>query len=238
MHLLLHVTAPRQVAAATAATAAVVLWALFATTATTLTGCKSATDAALPVAQAAGGLAPCTAAGQAQCVKCDGSRDGVCTETEAALVRYDIAKRHVFAAGPERSDPAKAYAKEACYECAMHSGCLDDRLFNDDGHECHDHADAGVSAAQCTQALSCMLQSGCARSTISPCYCGDAGIMACHSTPAPAGGPCAQAIAAGLSFDKSDGVNVTSHLTDTSRASGVASQILQCAHSNSCTSCF
>jgi hypothetical protein len=209
--------------------------AIVATVAVAATGCKSAVDAALPSAQAAGGLVPCTAVGQAQCVRCDGWTTGVCTETEAPLVRYDISKRHVTAPGPERSDPEKVYSKEPCYECLMHSGCLDDGPpYNDKGHECG--ADAG--AAQCTQALSCMLKTGCARAAVAACYCGDAGVMACHTNPAPAGGPCAQAIAAGLSFDKSDGVNVTTHLTDTSRASGVASQILQCAHSNSCTSCF
>jgi hypothetical protein len=226
------VTASQRVAAALTAAAVAGI------AATTVTGCKSAADAVVPSAEAQGALVPCTSGTQTQCVKCDGSEKGVCTETEAALVRQDIAKHHVSKAGPEASEPGKVYPKEPCYECMMHSGCLDDVVFNEKGHECQDLAGGATSAAQCSQALKCMLSTGCARTAISTCYCGDAGVLACHASPVTAGGACAQAIATGLAFDKSDGVNVTSHLTDTSRPSGMAAQILQCAHSNSCTSCF
>jgi hypothetical protein len=206
------------------------------TAAATGTACKSTSDAALPSAQAAGGLAPCTSPGQTHCVKCDGWPNGVCTPTEAVLVRYDITKHLVTAAGPEPTDPVRS--KEPCYECLMHAGCLDmGPPYDDRGHECGDTLDAG-SPAQCTEALTCILNTGCARAGISVCYCGDAGIAACRGHELPASGKCAKALAAGLAFDSSDAVNVTHHLTDTSRASGVASQILQCAHSNSCKSCF
>ena len=42
----------------------------------------------------------------------------------------------------------------------------------------------------------------------------------------------------GLALDKTDGVHVTRSLNDTSKPSGMASQIFQCALSNTCTSCF
>jgi hypothetical protein len=199
-------------------------------------GCKSAADSALPTAEAAGALAPCTAAGQTNCVRCDGWASGVCSQTEAALVRYDIAKRRVTAAGPEKSDPGNAYSKEPCYECLMHNGCLDDGPpLGDRGHECGDFADA-KAAALCTQALQCMLSKACARTMVSACYCGDAGVATtCQDK---ANGDCAQVIAAGLGLDRSDGANITKSLTDTSRASGMASQIFQCAHANKCAGCF
>ena len=53
-----------------------------------------------------------------------------------------------------------------------------------------------------------------------------------------ANGACAQAIAAGLAVETSDGAHVTKSLTDSSKGSGMASQILVCAHANKCASCF
>jgi hypothetical protein len=210
---------------------------LAAVLATGAFGCKSAADAALPTAQAAGPLAPCTAAGQTNCVRCDGWASGICTQTEAALVRYDIANHHVTAAGAEPSDPSRAYSNEACYECLTHNGCLDDGPpTSDRGHECWD-LPSGAAAGLCSQALSCMLSTGCAGTAVSACYCGDAGVATTCQGGKP-NGACAQAIAAGLSIDKSNAAQITKSLMDTSRASGIADQILQCAHSYHCDNCF
>lgn len=231
VHHRLDMTAPNR--AGVAAAACIAAAALL----TTLTGCKSAADAALPTAQAAGPLAPCTSAGQTNCVRCDGWASGLCSQTEAAIVRYDIAKRHVTAAGSEPAAPDGKYSKEACYECLTHSGCLDDGPpLSDRGHECADLADANGSG-QCAKALQCMLSTGCARTAVSACYCGDAGV-ATTCRDGKANGACAQAIATGLAVETSDGAHVTKSLTDSSKGSGMASQILVCAHANKCASCF
>jgi hypothetical protein len=204
--------------------------------ATTVTGCKSAADTGLPTAQAAEALVPCTAVGQTHCVRCDGWASGLCSQTEAAIVRYDIARHHVAAAGPEPAAPGSAYSKEACYECLMHSGCLDDGPpASDRGHECSDIADAN-GTAQCAQTLQCILSTGCARTAVSACYCGDAGMATCLD--GKANGACAKTIAAGLVLQTSEAARITQSFTDPSKASGMATQILQCAHANKCASCF
>jgi hypothetical protein len=42
----------------------------------------------------------------------------------------------------------------------------------------------------------------------------------------------------GLGFPVTDGTDITKDLTDSTRPAGRAMQILQCAQSNNCTSCF
>jgi hypothetical protein len=183
-------------------------------------------------------LAPCTTAGQTNCVQCDGNSTNLCTATEAAFVKHDIDKGHVTAAGPEPSDPNNDFTKEACYECLFHSSCLDDSVFGDHGHECEDLA-AGAQP-DCASTLSCIIGSDCAATAVSTCYCGTASVAsACQGNPAPGpiNGSCDTEIAKGLGFPVTDGTDNTKHLTDPTLAAGKADEIFQCALDNGCAAC-
>ena len=183
-------------------------------------------------------LAPCTTAGQTNCVACQGSTGGLCTATEAALVQHDITKGLATAAG---NDPATG-----CYSCLFNAGGLDDVTFGDTGHECGDLASA--SQAACATTLSCILSTSCAYSgtydggagtanNVSDCYCGTAPTSG-TCTSGGANGPCDAQEAAGLGFAESDGLDILKNFTATTLSSGVANNILQAAISNSCTQCL
>ncbi len=127
-----------------------------------------------------------------------------------------------------------------CYSCLLNGGCLDDTLFGDHGFECEDPLTTGTSA-ECQSVIACVLDSSCASSAVSGCYCGTASVSgACQGNPAPGpiNGACATPIATGLGFAVSDGTDNTKNLTDTTRAAGRADQIFQCAQSNGCTACL
>jgi hypothetical protein len=51
-------------------------------------------------------------------------------------------------------------------------------------------------------------------------------------------GVCVGPIAAGLGFPITDGTDITRHFTDTSRAGGVAHELLTCAVMNACAACL
>jgi hypothetical protein len=206
-------------------------------------GRDSAADTGTGADASEGGatLVPCTTAGQTNCVQCDGwsmgtgANGGLCTPAEAILVQHDIDKGYATAAGPE-STTGPVFP---CYECLLAGGCLDDSAFGDKGKECGDPLSGGTEAA-CLTTLTCLVGSGCASTGVSTCFCGTAGVAtACQGDPAPGpiNGKCATQIAAGLGFPVSDGTDNTKQLTNTTLASGMADQILQCAISNSCTAC-
>jgi hypothetical protein len=177
-----------------------------------------------------GPILPCTTAGQAGCVQCQGNASGVCSPTEASLVAKDVATGKATAAGP---DPAGS-----CYTCLLNGGCLDDTTFGDTGHECGDLPAA--LQANCASTLSCILSTKCAAASVSICYCGTAGVAtACQGNPAPGpiNGACDMQISTGLGFPLTDGTDNTKHLTDTTLAAGMADQIFQCALSNACSAC-
>jgi hypothetical protein len=195
----------------------------------------SGTDAA------GGALAPCTRAGQSNCVQCQYNNgasgtfpnaDQVCTPTEAALVQHDIASGLATTAG---ADP-----NGSCYQCAALSGCLDDSEFADKGHECEDLA-GSTSQAQCEATLTCILGSSCGSAALSACYCGTApvsGSCAAVGSSNAASGACVAAEATGLGFTSNDGLDILKNFTSTTLPAGVANNIFQCATSNDCTTCL
>jgi hypothetical protein len=180
----------------------------------------------------AGPLAPCTTAGQTNCVKCDGNASGLCTPTEATIVQHDIAKGVTTAAGAPPAD--------SCYECLMNGSCINDTVFGDVGHECEDPLSTFGTATLCEATLGCIFNTACASTSVATCYCGTAGVAtACQGNPAPGpiNGACASTIAAGLGFATTDGTDNTAKLENVAYASGRADQIFQCGLANSCTKC-
>jgi len=180
-------------------------------------------------------LAPCTTAGQANCVTCQGNatgtgaNGGICTATEALFVQKDITAGIATAAGPDPST--------GCYSCLLHADCLDDDEFGDTDQECGDPLSTGTSA-ECLTTVSCLLSSGCAASSPSICYCGTAPTTTtCYSTPSAENGACATQIATGNGFAVDDGADNLTNLTNTTLASGMAVQIFECGKSNHCSQC-
>lgn len=210
------------------------------------TGAPETSTVDAPSEAAAGPLAPCTTAGQTNCVQCAGNNkttgplaNGLCTATEALFVQHDIAKGVATAAG---NDPSGS-----CYDCLFQNTCLDDTRFADTGHDCADSATITTgTAAQCMAVLTCVLGSstastptcagGAAPAAVN-CYCGTAPEgTTCQGNPASAvNGTCDAQIAAGLGFATQDGTDVTSHFTDGDKAAGVADQIINCAVNSGCT---
>jgi hypothetical protein len=191
----------------------------------------SGSDASTPDAAPtpdAGPLTPCTTAGQTNCVQCDNSVGNLCSPTEAAIVNNDIAKGYVTGPGPE---PASA-----CYECLAQAGLLDDTS-GDTGNECED----STNEAQCLATVSCVLGTSCASTALNVCYCGTAPVSgSCNAVGAAnaANGVCATQIAAGLSFDPTDGHDILANLISKKLPSGIADKIFQNAISNGCTTCL
>lgn len=162
---------------------------------------------------------PCTAAGQTGCVACSGNANGVCSATEALLVQHDI--------------NAGAAATTPCYACLLNNGCIDDTLFGDKGNECDD---LGSASTTCLATASCILQSSCASSSVSTCFCGSFSGTACISAPTPDGACYAQEVSGlgGLTSNQA----ILESFTNTTLPSGMANQLFQCALSNQCTACL
>ncbi len=204
-------------------------------------GDGEATDSGPGSADAGGPLVPCTVTGQTGCVQCqfNDGEDGtlpnteeLCTPTEAVLVSHDIAAKLAVAPGPDPDG--------SCYACAAENGCLDDSEFADKGFECEDIAGAaGVSA--CGATVACILQSSCASTELSACYCGTAPVSgACAAVGGSNGanGVCKATEAAGLGYAANDGLDVLKSFNATTLPSGVANNIFQCATSNNCAACL
>jgi hypothetical protein len=197
----------------------------------------SAPETGAPDTGTTAALAPCTTAGQANCVSCEGnatgtgSNGGLCTPTEAAFVQRDITSGIATSAGPAPTT--------GCYSCLYQAGCIDDTAFGDTNHECGDTLSVGTSA-ECLSTLSCILGSNCASSAVNACFCGTAALAGACSAAAPnatPNGACDSQIAAGNGFAVDDGTDNIDNLTNSSFASGKADQIFQCALSNTCTMC-
>ncbi len=204
--------------------------------------------------------APCVGVNDAaNCVKCDGNANGICSPTEALIVSRDISKGFL-SAGQEPGSTG-------CYECLWNAGCLDDTVNVDTGHECGDLAGtvgAGASASEtktqaCLDTLNCVFPSDCqnakaqnaaATDGIDNCYCGSNFLTAsaCNgyagsgATPAP-NGSCAQTELNGLALTSSStGSAALAGFTTRTTGSGMANAIFLCAGSNgsafTCASCF
>ncbi len=201
-------------------------------------------EASAPETGTTSALAPCTTAGQANCVKCEGNETGtganggLCTPTEASFVQKDITGGLATVAG---DDPANG-----CYSCLFNAGCIDDTAFGDVNHECGDPLTAGT-ASECLATESCFISTSCAwggslaSSAVGTCYCGTAPSSGSCNNSAPTGGAngaCDTQIATGNGFAVDDGHNNLVNLTNPALASGKADQIFQCALSNSCDMCL
>jgi hypothetical protein len=203
-------------------------------------GADAGGDVAMEAEAEAGGLVPCTVAGQTGCVLCQHNANtvnpGVCTPTEAILVQHDIQRGLATAPG---NDPV-----DSCYGCLNAKHLLDDDVA-DTGNECEDPLTTGT-AAECHAALSCILDSGsgtagssCAGQVVNNCYCGPAAPgSACNTAGSSVNGACASQIAAGLGFPVSDNTNILKNFEDQTRASGIATSIFQGAISNKCNACL
>ena len=194
-------------------------------------------------------LAPCTSAGQTDCVNCmPYNTSGLCTATEAQFVQLDIDAGLATTAG---EDPGSG-----CYSCLVNAGCLDDNEFGDVGHECGvgpggTTSDlpatfvngSGVSVdstSTCLATIQCILSTACgttANGGLTNCYCGTegGGPTAC-STATSVNGACEAQELAGFSHtDNSDIVN--KDFTNTLEPSGMANEIFSCGK-ETCVQCF
>jgi len=129
--------------------------------------------------EAAGGLVPCTTAGQTGCVPCSGSTGGICSATEAIFVQMDID------AGTASADGGG----NGCYQCLLQFSCLDWPAHHVTDRECEDlggvtfsagNGTSGDSTTLCLDTMSCVAGAtgqSCALDTNGPtfCYCGTGG---------------------------------------------------------------
>jgi hypothetical protein len=185
-------------------------------------------------------LVPCTAPGQSCCVPCSASAGGICTQTEALIVAYDIAKGRATAAGE---------SPNSCYSCLAFNSCLDDITYGDMNQECDEMTgvvDAGARAGTadsvlCLDTVSCILASSCAAHSVAVCYCGTHSLTnGCSGNPPPVpdDGACVTAISNGMGLPRDDATDILGAFTDQARPAGRADQIFACAHIAPCTSCW
>jgi hypothetical protein len=214
--------------------------------------------------------APCTgftagANTPAGCIPCKGSTNGVCTQTEAIVLSYDINKNGLTS--------ATATTKAAsCYYCLVAGACLDSvtagsvtgvTTHGKTNLECEDTGtgnDATASPADCRDSLSCVITgvggSGttphCTTTTpgaastdpnasVSNCYCGTNLGAACIS-PGP-NGPCVSNEITDIgSFQTpavSDPTDILSDFTTSSLSpGGVGNAVLNCGLTAGCNICF
>ena len=133
-----------------------------------------------------------------------------------------------------------------CYKCMVSSGCLDDALFNDTGHECGDvtgvaahGAKTGTSRASlCLDTLDCILSpvNLCAADDVNLCYCGSLGAgNGCATATSGANGKCFQQEVDGLEHLAGDAPSaVLPDYNALSLGAGMANQLFVCAKSNAC----
>jgi hypothetical protein len=128
-----------------------------------------------------------------------------------------------------------------CYTCLIDNSCLDDQEFGDMGHECEDltgnatgGASAGTSNVQlCLDTIRCVLQSKCASTDVSTCYCGSLMGSACATSTNPGDGLCASQEASGADHLVTDPASVVSPtLSMKVLPAGMADEIFSCAANN------
>jgi hypothetical protein len=197
-------------------------------------------------------LAPCTAAGQAGCVQCQGSTGGACSPTEQRFVKHDIAKGLATAPGPDN-------AAGGCYAGLIKFGCIDDTA-GDVGNECEDvagSATAGAGAGQtwdtlCLNVIDCFIATSCITSApASPsapmnvaCFCGANGGQVC-TTVGPAG-VCEGPLLAGFGLPAcpppmlcpGEASQALGQFGNQATGGGQATNIFACAIANNLLSCL
>ncbi len=203
-------------------------------------------------------LVPCMAAGQTDCVSCqgnstDGGSGGLCTPTEALLVELDIARGSVTDAGAEPYDPNNPAdpAASGCYACLYNNGCIDDTTFGDVDKECGDLPDGDFASGDgttdaystlCLATLQCILGDGCASTSggSTNCYCGSGGgsPSQCPKNGPATNGACKSPETDGFKFTPSDSTDILKNYYDNTEPSGVANQIFVCANSDGCLQCL
>jgi hypothetical protein len=219
--------------------------------------------AGLDASDGGASLAPCTMAGQTNCVQCGGNladdaghAAGVCSPTEALFVQFDISKGRVTAPGPERCDAITDVnptlnATRACYCCLYKSGCIDDTVLSDTGHECGDLPSGNFPAGNgnsdsygslCLATIQCVRDTGCALTNggIDNCYCGPGGgsPAQCPKNGPATNGVCKTQETNGFKFPPDDSTNILKNYDDHAEPSGIANQIFVCGNVNGCTQCF
>jgi hypothetical protein len=167
---------------------------------------------------------------------CKGNNGGAsCTPTELLFLQKDTD----LATGEAKN--GKAFG---CYDCLVASGCLDDKQDPTDvHHECGDVAASGVGrptlsggspTEACLSVLSCVLSSGCGGAGgVGACFCGTAVGEKCLTSP---NGPCQSEIEDALGT--TDPAVANQRFTNTAYGAGMASTILACAGSNTCSQCY
>jgi len=188
----------------------------------------------------ASAVAPCTLAGQRDCVECQGNdkppnADKTCTPTEAKFVQRDIESHLATAPGP---DPAGS-----CYECLLQNTCIDDTRFGDTGHECGDAAITVGSETECEAIVDCVLATSCSASSVAACYCGgltSAQCAAANGGKSPPLGACAAEEYAGFpgASSEGDGAFIAGRYTSARYAGGLANALFNCAVNAGCVACL
>jgi hypothetical protein len=188
------------------------------------------TDSAGNFCCSSAALSACTTAGQPNCVACNnGSANGLCTATEAAIVNRDISKGYITAAVAAPNGPTNG-----CYACLEGASALDDS--SDVGQECGDT----TNATECLATLGCILSTQCASAAVNVCYCGTAPVSTTCNVDGTgaANGVCDTAIAAGFGVPVTSGHTILSEFTVKTSPSGGADAIAQRAISNGCNQCW
>jgi hypothetical protein len=145
-----------------------------------------------------------------------------------------------------------------CYACLLNKGCIDDApagtipgvtTFGDTGLECGDLAtgsspgvDGGAESTVqlCLDTLTCAVSSGCGRANApnaaaaTNCYCGSATGTACAG--GSGNGACAAIESAAA--ESTAPTTIIGRTANSAFPVGMADNILQCAISNSCTTCY
>jgi hypothetical protein len=220
-------------------------------------GSPGVPEASAPdAADSAAPLAPCTTQGQTDCVQCfaTAAGDGVCTGTEALIVKRDIAKGNLVGGQLSMDITVSCYA------------CLASSLFITSPKQCESltgNVGSGAQAAEtkaeaCLNTLSCIL--GVADGTfascgndpppgdgISNCYCGSAfpTLSGCNGASGTAvNGTCEGVILDGLGDTTATPASmVLGTIITTTFGTGRADAILKAAGTNNsdtppCPQCY
>src|SRR5580704_18469716 len=139
---------------------------------------------------------------------------------------------------PDTDSIIQTILGDACYECATTNGCVDE------GIDCEDVAGTATDGPAvgtsrdllCVQALTCILQSGCAVAGSLDCYCGAVSFRDCEV--APGAGACTTIEES--SVESTEPTTVLDDYFDTTgdNGGGMANYIANCMSQSCPTECF